>query len=894
MVKHLLQVVSILLFLFQLPAHSQTCGTGTVPVKIKIVPDSRPQDIYWEVVTQAGDTLAKGQSLGDSLCVPDSVCIKFMIHDRANNGLCCTNGIGYYELFYNHIRIGKNGKYTNQETTWMGCQKCQNPNQSQVKIYINPDNYPQETSWTLQKYPSGDTLAKGKINDDSICVPKGTCMRFTIRDSQGDGICCGFGQGDYSLYIDSVLVGSGGQFTFVDFVNIGCAAGTSCSNPINVQPGQFTSMYDDTWYKFVPDTAGNYQITTCDLANACSTKIWVYEYCQGLAFAEDNTATMAYSFEGCGQNAFLNAVLQKNQTYYIRIGDRLDNCSPDSIHWKLNFLGAIVGCKDSLSCTYNPLATVEDQTACLYNPDTACPDQPDLMVVSNLLRTSMRLDSLDNTDECTILEGCIKGYGKRYLVRFDTRIENIGNADYYIGKPPANINQPSNQWLWDPCHGHWHYKGYAEYILFDKNSNQIPAGFKAGFCVMDLNCSLGGGTAKYNCANQGVTAGCGDIYAAGLKCQWIDITEVDTGRYTLVVRVNWDNSPDKLGRVESNLVNNWGQVCLKITKNSTGRVFVTADPICNFYIDCEGVVLGPAKRDCEGVCKGSKIKGNMNADSTLSNSDLETYVQGALTGSLSSTSCVDLTGDNKINILDIAALQRCLENAPPENPTNHYTCDFPPIISSLGMAAFKIDTINLSQGYLDLSVRNTSDYVTAFQMKISGPDVDSIRWLGLGDSGTVWKAHTESGMLMGSLLHNRVNRGLDYKRFLRVYFDSTNSNQVCIDSIYAVQNHRNEATKMSKGPCLPLGVVTSASFGKIKPGLRIVPNPFSGQTTIEFPNDNGYPYRLVVRDMQGKVVWSQTDIRSSKILFQQKDLAPGMYLFQLKGLETINGKLLVE
>lgn len=893
MIHRLRFLLFFLIFLYSMVSHGQNCGPGTVSVKVKISPDNRPQDIFWELVSLGGDTLAKGQSVGDSLCVPANQCVRFVIHDRAGNGLCCTNGSGYYELFYNNIRISRNAKYTVQETTWMGCETCPS-NQSQVKIYINPDNYPVETSWTLQKFPSGDTLAKGKINDDSICVPKGTCMRFTIRDSQGDGLCCGFGQGSYVVYIDSVLVATGGQFTFSEYTNIGCSPGATCSNPLIIQPGTFTTMYDDTWYLFQPDTSGNYKITTCDLANPCSTKIWVYEYCQGLPFAEDNTATMSYSFEGCGQNAVLNTVMRKNHIYYIRIGDKNNNCNPDSIHWQLEFLGPIIGCMDSLACSYNPMATLNDPTACLYNPNPNCPSQPDLMVVQNQIRTTLRLDSLQNTDECTILEGCIKGYGKRYLVRFDTRIENIGDADYYIGQPPAHPNQPSNQWLWDPCHGHWHYKGYAEYLLFDKNGNQIPAGFKAGFCVMDLNCSIGGGTPKYNCSNQGVSARCGDIYSAGLKCQWVDITEVDTGRYVLVVRVNWDNSPDKLGRVESNLGNNWGQACIKISKNSSGRIFVTNDPVCNPYIDCAGVILGNAVRDCEGVCNGHKLKGDLNQDTTLTQADHDLYVQGVLNQAIAGNSCKDLTGDNKVNILDIHALKRCLEMAPAPSPGSHYSCDFPPLVQSIYTAGFRIDTINLAMGYLDLAMRNVSDYITAFQLKISGPDVDSIRWLGLGDSGTVWKAHHENGLLMGSLLHNRVNRGLDYKRFLRVYFDSTNANQVCIDSVIGVMNSKNEATKFSKGPCLPLGTVTAASFGKVRPALKVVPNPFSRQTLISFPNDEGLPYRLTIRDTQGKIVFQKDQIRQSEFRFESGNLSAGMYLFELKGKETMQGKLLVE
>ncbi len=39
-----------------------------------------------------------------------------------------------------------------------------------------------------------------------------------------------------------------------------------------------------------------------------------------------------------------------------------------------------------------------------------------------------------------------------------------------------------------------------------------------------------------------------DIYGSGLMCQWVDMTEIDTGNYVLVIKVNWDQSPDALGR----------------------------------------------------------------------------------------------------------------------------------------------------------------------------------------------------------------------------------------------------------------------------------------------------------------------------------------------------------
>ena len=64
---------------------------------------------------------------------------------------------------------------------------------------------------------------------------------------------------------------------------------------------------------------------------------------------------------------------------------------------------------------------------------------------------------------------------------------------------------------------------------------------------MDLECS-DGGTAQYGCSIMGISAGCGDIYGAGLSCQWIDITTVPDGDYTMVVRTNWDQDPDAVGK----------------------------------------------------------------------------------------------------------------------------------------------------------------------------------------------------------------------------------------------------------------------------------------------------------------------------------------------------------
>ncbi|MFK7807653.1 MAG: lysyl oxidase family protein [Saprospiraceae bacterium] len=200
--------------------------------------------------------------------------------------------------------------------------------------------------------------------------------------------------------------------------------------------------------------------------------------------------------------------------------------------------------------------------------------QPDLIVVEDALVNSLAAHTLENNDNCYVEEGCVNGFGLRQILRFTTHIRNVGNQDFYVGAPPADPADANETWEYDECHGHWHYEGYAEYVLFDEDDNLVPIGFKNGFCLIDVECS-GGGNFTYNCNNQGISAGCGDIYGSGLDCQWIDVTDVPAGDYKLMIRVNWDEDPDALGNYESSYENNTGAVCFTLEKDANGTASVT-------------------------------------------------------------------------------------------------------------------------------------------------------------------------------------------------------------------------------------------------------------------------------------------------------------------------------
>ena len=70
--------------------------------------------------------------------------------------------------------------------------------------------------------------------------------------------------------------------------------------------------------------------------------------------------------------------------------------------------------------------------------------------------------------------------------------------------------------------------------------HRLIEGHKASFCLEDNDCDHRVDPV-YDCENygdQGITAGCKDIYHANIDCQWIDVTELPTGTYTFKVSIN--------------------------------------------------------------------------------------------------------------------------------------------------------------------------------------------------------------------------------------------------------------------------------------------------------------------------------------------------------------------
>lgn len=132
-----------------------------------------------------------------------------------------------------------------------------------------------------------------------------------------------------------------------------------------------------------------------------------------------------------------------------------------------------------------------------------------------------------------------------------------GPADAQFVYGAAGLN-------WRGLGGDWDY---------DYGAALPNLGAKQAFCWLDSQRIQGNLSPKYNCGNQGITAGWSDVYGRGLDCQWIDITGLAAGDYQFRVNVN----DTHLITTESNYENNTAVLKVRITPSGTREVIPTVD-----------------------------------------------------------------------------------------------------------------------------------------------------------------------------------------------------------------------------------------------------------------------------------------------------------------------------
>lgn len=180
-------------------------------------------------------------------------------------------------------------------------------------------------------------------------------------------------------------------------------------------------------------------------------------------------------------------------------------------------------------------------------------DAPDLVVVDTgrlSLSNNRIIYRYFQPNSCALVESCVGGAGWRRLLTFDSYDHNQGGEPIHIGPVDYAVQGfgseliDHNVYVHSACHDHYHFEYYGNFS-FGSGVSEIN---KNGFCLESTgrisNNELSPLHTPYDCYNQGVSAGWGDLYAAGLLCNWVDVTGVDTSTAPVTRQLTFASNPD--------------------------------------------------------------------------------------------------------------------------------------------------------------------------------------------------------------------------------------------------------------------------------------------------------------------------------------------------------------
>lgn len=193
-------------------------------------------------------------------------------------------------------------------------------------------------------------------------------------------------------------------------------------------------------------------------------------------------------------------------------------------------------------------------------------------------------------DDCTLAEKCVGAPGWRRLLQFSSinwntgkKTLDIGAVDYLLEGSPDGELASHHIYEFSECHEHYHFMHYGTFTFGD----QQPASSKRGFCLQSTDrLSNNESTPLQNpysdCSYQGIEAGWGDNYNAGIDCQWIDVTDYDASNGPVTDKLNEHFNSDGFLCEGTPVLDADGKQVYEPTSFTTAKGEAVDKPSCNF------------------------------------------------------------------------------------------------------------------------------------------------------------------------------------------------------------------------------------------------------------------------------------------------------------------------
>lgn len=213
---------------------------------------------------------------------------------------------------------------------------------------------------------------------------------------------------------------------------------------------------------------------------------------------------------------------------------------------------------------------------------------PDMKVVGDDLEKQYITYRYFGPNSCAVREQCVAAPGWRRILQFSATVHNVGTEALHVGQ--AAEDPHLNIFNYDPCHDHFHFDHYGEFLV-DTAAQSLAS--KQAFCVESTGRYSNNETSPlhhpYNCSYQGISAGWVDEYAAGLDCQWMDITDAAPPDLApsdhLTMTLSFLFNPDRFLCEGTPLLDEQGEQLWEDSGRRTEDGRTIRRPVCEFLPD---------------------------------------------------------------------------------------------------------------------------------------------------------------------------------------------------------------------------------------------------------------------------------------------------------------------
>jgi hypothetical protein len=282
-----------------------------------------------------------------------------------------------------------------------------------------------------------------------------------------------------------------------------------------------------------------------------------------------------------------------------------------------------------------------------------------------------------------------------------------------------------------------------------------------------------------------------------------------------------------------------------------GEIIGCMDPnACNYNplaTISDGICYGNETIDCNGVCNGGAIFGDMNGNQMVELTDVDAFITGILDQNIVGSDCKDLSNDSFISVWDAALSANCALNSA--------NCTFPNENTNLNETVeIGFTTINSLEQTIDIYIKNPQTSISGYELNVSGIVISNVESL---IDQTQFPNNPRFNLNGTKIIALSINDSLidpnnQNTPFLRVYFDSITSHSICVESVIHCLNQSFRPTKVNL-------IDACVQFAELKENqianFSIFPNPANEMVEISFQNSSTEKLPITVFDALGRIVF---------------------------------------